>query len=91
MKKTITLLTVITMVFSVVGGLFLLDARYTRASKTAEIEQRLDIKIKQDQARGLQQRMWDLQKFYGEEKAKFLIEYKKLHEEREEILRSFDR
>jgi len=84
------IVSVIATIFVLIGGLWAFDATCTRAEKFCELEQRVDRRFLSDDARDLQRRMWDLQRFYGEEKAQTLTEYKELQNERESILRNLD-
>jgi hypothetical protein len=51
------------------------------------IEKRLDEKIQTDRANSLQERMWRLEDRYTPDKARQKDEYRRLQQEREDIIR----
>jgi len=94
MKRTSLIITIAIGVFALIGGLWTFDQAYTRAERTDKLEiklaatdRRIDRKILEDQAQNLRRRMWDLERYYGPDKAKQLREYRELKAEREAILR----
>jgi len=78
-------------VFAILGGLYTFDATYARDAKVCQIEQRLNKKILSDDARDIQRRQWDMQRHYGEEKAKTLQEWKELESQRQMIMEELRR
>mgnify|MGYP005637423745 CR=1 FL=1 len=80
-------------IFALIGGLYAFDCNYTRAEDHnnlhkdhAQLENRFERQLLQDDARNLQRRMWDMQREYGDVRAKKSQEYKEVKSEREMIM-----
>jgi len=93
-----TSLAIVISIGTILGGLVAVDARYAKPDQVEEVityvarvEQRLDMKINQDRANYLEERMWKFEDRHGREKAKTMDEYRRLKSERESILIRFKR
>jgi hypothetical protein len=84
-KRILAILAGVITVGSVVTMLFAFDSRYAKTEYVAQIENRLDTKIKKDRADMLQERMWRLEDRYGCD-AKKTDEYRRLESERQTIM-----
>jgi hypothetical protein len=84
-NKILAILAGVITVGSVVTMLFAFDSRYAKAEYVAQIENRLDTKIKKDRADMLQERMWRLEDRYGVD-VKKMDEYRRLDSERQIIM-----
>jgi hypothetical protein len=94
MMKIQTVLGTIVVLGTIAGGLITVDSHYAKSFEVAEvsayvnrIEERLDEKIQADRANSLQERMWRLEDRHSQDKAKTMDEYRRLEQEREEIIR----
>jgi hypothetical protein len=91
MKKIATIVGVIVGLFSIVGGIWAVDSTYTRDTEFCQLRQQFNYQMMSQRARELQVRMWDLERQYGDAKARSLREYKQLRQERQMILRELQR
>jgi hypothetical protein len=92
--KIQTTLGIIVTLGTIAGGLVAIDSHYAKSSEVEEvsvyicrIEKRLDEKIQTDRANSLQERMWRLEDRYTPDKARQKDEYRRLQQEREDIIR----
>lgn len=87
MKRISVIIGIFVGIFALIGGLYSWDCTYTRAARTDQLEQRVNKRELQEDARYLRQRLWDMERNYGPAKAKRMPEYQHIQNEREEILR----
>jgi hypothetical protein len=78
-------------IFALIGGLYAFDCTYSRAEDHNNLKTRFEQNMLRDEARDLRRRMWDMKRFYGEEKASSLREYQELEEDRNEVLRRLEK
>ena len=86
-----TVLTVLVSVGSILGmafaAYFYIETNYAKAAVVAQVEQRLDYKIKSDQSKEIQQRIWQLDDRYEEKQMPETVkeEYRKIQEEKKQL------
>ena len=90
-KKVATALGVIAVLSGFAGGVVAFEARYAKNMELAQVKQTVQQMKLDTYARNLQVRMWDLERYYGIDKAKNLREYKELKADREKILQKLQR
>ena len=85
-------LSIITIISITFGIYFHFEKKFALAEEVRRIEQRLDYKIKADQLRDIQQRLWTIEdRFKGCAMDKTTEEeYRKLQVDKEELKRSLD-
>lgn len=91
LKKIPMIVSILIGICMLVGAMWAFDSTYTRASYTQYVEAKADRRFLAIDAKELRNRMWQLQKFYGEEEAKRLEEYKELEYERDLLLKELQR
>lgn len=81
------LVSVVTIVGIAFGAYFYIEGNYAKAAEVQKIEQRLEYKIKSDQGKEVQQRLWLLEDRYEKKPMAETIkeEYRKLQEEKKAI------
>lgn len=81
------LVSVITIVGMAFGAYFYIEGNYAKAEEVQKIEQRLEYKIKSDQGKEIQQRLWLLEDRYERRPMAETTkeEYRKLQEEKKAI------
>lgn len=69
------------------GAYFYIETNYAKAAVVAQVEQRLDYKIKSDQSKEIQQRIWQLDDRYESKEMPESTkeEYRKIQEEKKQI------
>jgi hypothetical protein len=85
LATAISLITLLSMLF---GTYFWIEARYAKADDLKETNQRLDYKIKSDQADSIQGRLWKLEDRYQDPKKMpptVYEEYRVLKEQKKSI------
>jgi hypothetical protein len=60
MKLIPSIISIITLISLCFGGYFWLDTHYASAQQVKQVEQRLDYKIKSDQVKSMQDRIWQI-------------------------------
>jgi len=91
MKKVALIVTMIVGGFSIIGGLWAFDCTYTRAGDHRQLKQRFERRLLMDDARDLERRMWDLERYYGRDKAQQSREYQEIKSRRDMMLRELGR
>jgi len=98
LKKLATILGIIISLSIVISIMTKVDGRYAKAKETKQyiqrVEQRLDIKILEDRANALRERIWSLEDRYNninEMPQEIKDEYRRLKEEREKILNEINK
>ena len=91
MKKMVLVVSLIVGGFSIVGGLWAFDCTYTRAGDHRQLKQRFERRLLMDDARDLERRMWDMERFYGPAKAQQMREYQEIKSRRDMMLRELQR
>jgi len=61
MKRVYLVLTIIIAIISIIGSVFLIDARFAKAIRVKFVELRLDQKIVQDRAMGIQEQIYQIE------------------------------
>jgi hypothetical protein len=89
--KLPAILTAIISVGVIAGGVYTLDATYARDAEVCRIEQRLDRKIRSDDANRWRQMMFQLEDRYGKKQAEQLPEYREFQRQWENALRELQR
>lgn len=65
MKRIVQILTIITLAFAVIGGLYAYDKTLAKVVQLAGVEFRLDQKILSDRQAQLQNQIWKIEDRYG--------------------------
>ena len=89
--KPSTIISIAMGVIAIIGGLFTADSFYVRAKDFSQLERRVERREMYEDASELRRRLFDLERFYGPEKAKASPEYREIQEQREMILRELQR
>jgi len=92
--KKITITTILggALIFGgIVGGVITAEDRYAKCIELAQVKQTVQEIRLEIYAKDLRRRMWDLERFYGPQKARNLREYRELEAERERILRKLQK
>jgi hypothetical protein len=61
LKRIVAIIGAVIVIASLTGAAFFMEDRYAKAESLKKVNQRLDIKILQDQINFLQQQMWQLE------------------------------
>ena len=91
MKKMVLAVSLIVGGFSLIGGLWAFDCTYTRAEDHRQLKQRIDRRLLMDDARDLERRMWDMERYYTPAKAQQMREYQEIKSRRDMMLRELGR
>ena len=91
MKRIALIVTLIVGGFSIIGGLWAFDCTYTRAGDHRQLKQRFERRLLMDDARDLERRMWDLERYMGRDKARNSREYQEIKSRRDMMLRELQR
>jgi hypothetical protein len=69
------------------GAYFYIETNYAKAAEVAQVEQRLDYKIKSDQSKEIQQRIWQLDDRYEKKAMPEAVkeEYRRIEEEKKQL------
>lgn len=81
------LVSVVTLIGFAFGAYFFIENNYAKAEEVQKIEQRLEYKIKSDQRKEIQQRLWQLEDRYEKKSMPETTkeEYRKLQDEQKTI------
>ena len=88
--KVNTAIAVLVGLSTLLGTAFTIDSRYAKVDYVTQIDKRLELKILQDRANALQERMWKIEDRYGMEVSDMpedkRDQYRKLKKEYDEIM-----
>ena len=76
---------------AIVGGLYAFDCTYTRAEDHRQLKTRFERRLLMDDARDLERRMWDMERYMGRDIAQNSREYQEIKSRRDMMLRQLQR